>query len=332
MAFIIDTLGWDFNNLELSNISLRLETILDRLEIATQRNEKFYFSNELQSRPVYRDMDLWSFLYSDATQDLDNSIITELASYLNGGMYYEDQENIWPEGFPDNNVQDVNGEFVSLDYAFVHFKNLSGSPFACITPVANAPKELISENEHTTLTFISNDQEHKDFWRKNALFTMRDTQINLKFLSPHAYPNLYFHENVWNGVDDFLGGYAAVYGKLQKYLATLDDYAYWIFTTPPPALHMEDNIVYQANQTPSNDLIQRRFQAVGLIFSPEKPDVKNNAKCRKAREIKIDKSTFYCEWHGKLELYKNRIHIYPPVAESNQKVIIAIFHEHLPLP
>lgn len=67
-------------------------------------------------------------------------------------------------------------------------------------------------------------------------------------------------------------------------------------------------------------------------MAPENPDVYLDNRCRRAREIAIGERTLYCEWHGKLELHQNRVHIHPPVIESNGKVIIAFFHEHLPLP
>lgn len=334
MAFVIDSLSWNFNGLDVGHVTEKLEGLLARLDASTERKEEFYFGSNLQQQIVCGDMDLWSFLYSDLMQDLDNSIITELASYLNTGKYYEDEYDIWPHGFPEYDVYDINGNTVSLDYSFVHFNNVTGTPFACISLNKTSTIYLLSEQNRSSLFFITNEDEHKIFWRTIALTTLRDTQRNLEMISSHCYPNLYFHKGVWKGIDDFRGGYAAVYDKLQQYLSVLDDYGFWAFKAPPPNINPQDPVPDNIDPllSPTNQLIQNRFSALGITVTPEKPEVKANKNCREAREINIGTKTLYCEWHGKLELHKNRIHIYPPIEESNGKVIIAIFHDHLALP
>ena len=67
-------------------------------------------------------------------------------------------------------------------------------------------------------------------------------------------------------------------------------------------------------------------------MAPENPDVYLDRRCREARQITIAGRTLFCEWHGKLEPHRNRVHVHPPVRESKDKLIIGIFDEHLPLP
>ena len=175
------------------------------------------------------------------------------------------------------------------------------------------------------------EEDRLKFWR-DAIVVEGDDEESLRRLTSHAYPSLYFFENVLRDVRSFSGGYLSIRGAVQSFLATLNDNARWIFMHPPPALNEADTTNPNVGALPSNDLIQRRFGAVGLTVAPEKPNVFRDARCRSAREIKIKDETLYCEWHWKVELHRNRVHIHRPTGSSGDKVIVAIICEHLPLP
>lgn len=170
---------------------------------------------------------------------------------------------------------------------------------------------------------------------------MRDNAKTLKLLAPNAYPNLHFFKSVWDGIVDFEGGYVRVSAELRRYLAVLDDVGHWVFTEPPPAISPTDTVKPLTGRNPTSAIIEERFKGAGLTMAPEKPNVRIKDKHRKPREILFEwtneagrKETkiLYCEWHGKIEAHTNRVHIYPPIPESGNRLIVAIFHKHLPLP
>ena len=78
--------------------------------------------------------------------------------------------------------------------------------------------------------------------------------------------------------------------------------------------------------------IAARFHEKGIVVAPENPDVGRDKRCREARERTLRATTLYCEWHGKLEPDRNRVHVHGPVPASGGKMIVAIFDDHLPLP
>lgn len=342
MSFVIDSSEWNFNGLDAQSVTLKLEQLLERVSVANERGEDIYIGADLQSQPVCDDMDLWSYLFHDSMEILDRGIIDELSAFLNSANFYEDVPAIWPKGFTDEVVLDENGVQLNLDIAFAHFNVLSQKPFACITLNNTQSLKTISSLGTIEIQLINNEDSHKNFWRITALNILRDTAKNLEFLSPHSYPNLLFLDGVWDGVKNFEGGYARVNKALQKYLAGLDDFGCWMFTTPPPATHPSDTIRAQEGTLPTNELIERRFGGIGLEIAPEKPDVYKDKKCREAREVPFmlpdpapssgQQVKLYCEWHCKFEKHTNRVHIHPPTQGSNGKVIIAIYHKHLPLP
>lgn len=339
MAFVIDSDEWDFNGLDAISVSSKLEQLLERVCVASERNETIYVGNDLQSKNVNGNMDLWTFLYDTSMADLDRGIIDELSAFLNLAEYYESDDSIWPTGFPTIEVTDSDDNVLGLDLAFAHLHIKSRSPCACLTLNNQSVLNSYSTLGMARINMVDDEDSHIGFWRKTALSIMRDTAKNLENLSPSMYPNLCFSTDVWKGINDFDGGYARTSRQLQKYLSTLDDYGSWIFTAPPPAEHPTDTVQSKSDESPSNDLIEKRFASVGLTMAPENSDVKKDTDCYNARLIDFKSNTItdetlklYCEWHGKLELHINRIHIHPPIAESNGRVIIAIYHRHLPLP
>ncbi len=87
----------------------------------------------------------------------------------------------------------------------------------------------------------------------------------------------------------------------------------------------------EAPKPVTNQLVERRFRGWGLEIAPENPDVWEDGRCRRARERVLEGRTLYCEWHYKFG-HRNRAHIHPPVPESQDKLVVAIFRDHLPLP
>jgi len=332
MSFVIDSSDWDFAGLSGQEIANILDTFLARLCTATERGEDFFFGSDLQCKKVFCGMDLWTFLSSPEAENIDKGIKDELVSYINRGYFYEEMENLWPPLFLKENVTDSTGEDVGLDYAFVYFNLLNNTPFACISLRDKSKLPAFSIYGTQEIYFVNSEKSNRTFWRESALSTVRDTKENLHLLSSHLYPDLYFCTGVWDGIDSFEGGYSSVYQKLKRHLEIFNDYGYWIFSTPPPAVHISDTIISTSDQRPTNELIEERFKALGLCVTPEKPDVRKSEKCRKEREIIINKTTHYCDWHGKFEPHQNRIHLHGPTQHSKGKVIIAIFCKHLSLP
>lgn len=338
MSFVINSCEWDFNGKDAVTVSRMLEQLLERIDVANQRSEQVYIGAELQSQNVSGGMDLWTFLYDSTMADIDGSILSELAAVLNSIECYEDEHVKWPPNFPTEQVVDLEGNDVGLDLTFAHCCNIARIPMACITLSKKSTLQTTSKNGESKISFVSDEESHKAFWRYTALSMVRDTPENIQALCHNMYPNLHFFDGVWRGISDFQGGYARASYKLKKYLECLDDYGIWVFTAPPPAVHPTDTARSETGSSPSNELIEKRFAGLGIDMAPEKPNVRNDSRCYQARLINFQStpkskvSQLYCEWHGKLEPNTNRVHIHPPVLGISDKVIVAIYHKHLPLP
>ena len=331
MAFVVDGAEWDFNGWTTEEVVGAIEALIARVWTARDRDEVVWIGDDLQTRPVLSDRDLWSLLSPDAPIMLPSELGQELAAWLGSAPRYLDEEP-WPDWVLETLIQvNVLPAQLNSDQAWAHHHVRMGRSVACLGIKRSGPHTTVSRLGSATVHWVANEATNRAFWRA-AINDEGSSAETLERLAPHAFPALYFHTGVWQELRNFAGGYLAARAELQRYLAALDDHGAWAFTFPPPALALGEAAGPDGDALPTNQVIERRFRGLNLNMAPENPDVRADSKCRRAREITVGDKILYCEWHGKLEPHRNRIHVHPPVPESNEKIVIAKFHEHLPLP
>jgi hypothetical protein len=330
MAFVIDGAEWRFDGWSADDVARAIDNLLDRVQTAHDRDEIVWIGDDLQTRPMLGELDLWSLRASEAPISLPQEIWQELSAWLLSAQRYFDEEE-WPDSIEDIAIEVDGALEENPDLAWAHHNVRTGRAVACLGLSRLGPHETRSSRGSVTIHWVQNENSHRDFWRA-AIAIEGDNENTLRRLAPHAYPDLHFFEDAWSGLNKLTGGYLALRSEVQRYLAVLDSFGSWVFTAPPPVISPEEITRPEHQGAPSNQIVERRFRGLGLDMAPEKPNVYANPKCRRAREVTINSKTLYCEWHGKLEPHRNRLHIHPAVPETNGKVIIAIFHEHLPLP
>jgi hypothetical protein len=253
----------------------------------------------------------------------------ELAAWLTKARCYLDEDE-WPAGFSETMIAVEEGKPTdNPDLAWAHHHVRNGRAVACLSLVRRGPHPTWSSLGTAVVHWVKEEEDSKKFWR-NAIILEGDREDTIVRLAVHAYPDLFFCGETWEGLRRLASGYLAIRAEIQRYLSVFNDAGRWAFTFPPPAL--TEDVHSESNQKPSAQLIEKRFKLLRLDVSPEKPNVYHSIECRRSREINIYGRVLYCEWHGKLEPHRNRIYIHPPVHESKGKVIVAIFDEHLPTP
>lgn len=332
MSFVVDSSEWSFDGWTTNQVTVSVERLLERVRIARERNETVWIGDDLQTRPVVDNLDLWSLSSPSAPIILAPELVQELAAWLGRAPRYLDEE-VWPEGMTETLIQIADdGAKENPDLAWAHHHVKAGRAVACFSLDRSGIHLTTSSLGTVPVHWVLTEESHKAFWQA-AIDLEGDNEVTLERLAPHAFPNLYFYFEVWHGLHQLGGGYNALRDEIKKYLRVLDAWGAWVFTFPPPALSPNDSAGNSVvGGLPTNQVIERRFLGFNLTFAPEKPNVYANAACRSAREIVIGTNPLYCEWHAKLELHRNRLHIHGPVPESGNKVIIAIVDEHLPLP
>lgn len=329
-ALVIDGSEWCFDNWSEAEIDAALGGLLDRIDVARSRGERVGIGDDLQTRSVLGELGIWDLWSPDSPVRLPMGLYRELSAAFRTTHRYLDEDD-WPPEMEDPRVGiEQNPIEENPDVAWAHHRVRAGRAVACLGLRRSGVFPTRSKSGVADVYWVTDEQGHRAFFRA-AITVEHDNEETLQRLAPHAYPDILFLNQVWRGLSDFRGGYAAARRELQRHLAVYDDHGRWIFTAPPPS-ETEEDPRQEPGQTPDQRLIERRFKLRGLEVAPEKPEVKSDRTSRQARERQLQGTTLYCHWHGKLEPHINRIHIHPPVPESDGKLIVAIFHAHLPLP
>ncbi len=311
-------------------MSAAFEGLLGRLATATERGERVWVGDDLQTRHVAGELSFWELRSADSPIQLSAEMMQEMSAYLGRAGRYLD-EDCWPPEMDQSNVAVADeAPTENPDVAWAHHWVRDGVAVACFGLRRRGVFRTTSTAGFADVHWVGDEPGHRAFFRA-AINVERNTEASLERFAAHAFPDVHFLKGVWRGLRDFEGGYGRVRDKLRTILATLDDYGAWIFSAPPPAVSRND-AAGPHGVAPGDQLIQRRFASHLQDVSPEKPNVRDWQNCREAREREVGGRTLYLEWHVKLEPHINRVHIHAPVAESRQRVIVGIFHAHLPLP
>lgn len=331
MAFVVDGSEWIFNGWSADDIDSALGLLLERCDVARQRQEQVWIGDDLQTRSVLGCLSVWDLWSPECPITLPRELKDELAAMLGRTPLYLDQE-LWPEGMAECTIVSIfdSEPFDNPDVAWAHHKVRSGHAVACFGLQRSGLYRTATQYGAADVHWVIDEAGHRGFFRA-AIDVEQDSEATLQQMAPHAFPDIIFLDGVWRGLDDFAGGYLAVRQQLRRHLTVFDDHGYWAFTEPPPKISENDDGPSGTGR-PGNLLIQQRFQAHGVDVAPESSEVRAKQKYRITRERVLKGRTLFCEWHAKLQPHINRIHVHAPVPESGNRFIVAIFHAHLPLP
>jgi hypothetical protein len=303
---------------------------LDRLDIACNRSERFIASRELLSQQILGNHRLCDLIWNGSLPlNLPREVTERLSVHFGRVRFWDDDEE-----WPGIDVVVAGESVISPSAALAHARVTKGQAMACL-PLGErwrGPCDVVADGKLAVVHFVSDEASHRVFFR-NLMQDVGDDVQSLEGLAPHAFPDLCFVDGVWRGVRSFEGGYNRVKDALHRLLAILDEHGGWVFTDTTGRLSSEEARPPDGGaRTVTNQLVERRFTRWGLDIGPEKPNVYLKKECREARERKLGERVLYCQWHNKFDSNINRAHIHEPVPESDGRVVIGIFCDHLPLP
>jgi hypothetical protein len=328
MRFVVDGSQWRFDGLGANEVIEALELLVERMTVAQERGEVVAYGDELFTTPVLGDLTFWGLTDPTASIVLPMELQQSLAAAFNTAARWTDGDD-YPEGDWMVSV-DGGASEENLDVAWAHHRVVSSRPVACLGLLRSGVIATRRGDVTVEVHWVRTEREHVAFFRA-AIDVEGDNAATLERLAPHAFPSLMFFPGVWRGISDFKGGYDGVRPQLRQHLGVYDDHGRWAFTAPPP-LETEEDTRPHGEGSPGQRLIEQRFELRSVEVAPEKPAVEADAPCRRARERELAGAILYCHWHGKLFGHTGRVHLYPPVPQSDNRLIVAIFHAHLPLP
>ena len=104
MALVVDGAEWNFNGWSADEVVHAIEALIARVWTARDRNEVVWIGDDLQTRPVLGDFDIWSLLSPSAPVRLPTEVAQELAAWLGAAPRYLD-EDPWPDWILDTLIQ-----------------------------------------------------------------------------------------------------------------------------------------------------------------------------------------------------------------------------------
>jgi hypothetical protein len=331
MYFVVNSIEWNFDSYSISSIESLIEKFVEFVHLANESGEKIKINDDFQTMEMFHGRILCELFEGDADDKLSGELRQEIFAWLSRVEYYLDDPE-WPPGVDILEVTVGDGpRSINADVAWVHHSLRAKNPLACVTLFTPSRLQTSSQYGITDIHFINNFDSKRDFWQ-DMIIVCGDSISSLKRFSNKAYPNIYFYGDVIDQLENLKGGYLSFHRKVLKIFHALDKFGYWAFTAPPPALSPSEQESLLHGNDPSADIIEKRLNGLGVDASPEKPNVRNSSKCREAREVKLEDEILYCEWHIKIERHQNRIHIHRPIKLTDDKIIVAIISEHLPLP
>lgn len=331
MRFVLEEASWSWDGTRRDDYIERIERLLDRLDVAHDRGELCATSSELLSQKILGASTLADLLWDQSLAlSLPHEVSERLAPHFSA-MHFWDEDTAWPA----LEVTIAGNDILSPSAALAHRRVTEGQATACLPLPGRwtGPLSVTVGGSAQQVHFVVDEGTHRAFFR-DALQVERADEAGLEGLAPHAFPDTFFLNGIWDGLRHFDGGYGRVRDTLHNLLAVLDDHGAWVFTDETGRLSpAEPRPKEVAKRLPiTNQLIERRFGGFGLDIAPENPDVHADGRCRRAREKALGDTTLYCEWHFKFQPHINRAHLHAPVPESDHKIIVAIFRDHLPLP
>jgi len=312
MRFVVDDAPWAPAEVAAAELNDSLDLLAERIHEALARGEGVGYYVALYQHALVGDDTLYTLVYGpENPRQMARDVRLRLARAIDriGSSFAEDE-------LPALEVAIAGQSYLApsivLAWAEVH----QGHAVACLTPPSSGrsgPTAVEVIGETAKVHFVHDKASHVGFFR-HAIVLEKADEDGFARLAASAFPNLSFVEGVWRGLRDLSRPFRDRRDELIRHLGILSDHGAHIF-----ALKLTRQI-------------ESAFMGIKLTLSQENKETLADATCRKARERVFGRETLVFDWHTKIELHLDRIHIHPGTANSHQQVIIGIIHRHLPLP
>lgn len=315
MRFVLDDGPWAGANTSLELFRDSLDAFADLLDVARVRLEAVGAHDGIFDAEIAPGVKLFEALYDPSNPlDLDRELRQRLSVRI-------DRIEKWGDDAVVAIDVDIAGKQMTapgIDKA--RERCATGARTACLTPATSGRRGTLSVVDVATtkptaaqVCFVVDEWDHVRFFREVIVLEKADVE-EFAALAPSAWPGLAFVDRLWKGFGDFSRSYREIRDDVMEHLSVLSDDGAAIFERK---LHKE---------------IEAQFMSRGVTISPENAETLADRRCREARERAFAGETLLFDWHTKIELHQDRIHVHPPTRTSDGRTVVGIFHKHLPLP
>ncbi len=187
MRFLLEETSWGWDGTERDAYVERVEQILDRLDVAREREEPYAGSSLLLTQAILGAHTLADLLWNrDSPLHLPPEVSERIAPHF-GAMTYWDDETPWPAV----DVKLAGRDVFSPSIALAHARVTRGEATACI-PLPGSwsgPLDVVVDQVGTPVHFVVDERSHRAFFR-DAIEVERADEDGVAALAPHAFPDL----------------------------------------------------------------------------------------------------------------------------------------------
>ena len=248
-------------------------------------------------------------LFDETVGHLDRDLAVRLQIHLEQCSNFEPEEGSQTVKLQRDGVS----EFVESQ-ALYRAANISDRYYCVLTSSTTYKldgKVSVSTNQLSNGTFILRIAD--DFCHYFRAFLGEEGTTEEQFFGhlEYGFPKLYFHPELT--FSNFSRSYSENRSTVIEHFEFLND----------SFLSLAEGFEWD---------MPRIIKAAPINLSDESPLTKKNRDAIRKRDISVGDLTIRCTLHTKLSPQRDRIHFHPPVFNDicGDKIIIGIFHEHLP--
>ncbi len=320
---VLDECSWTAaTGTDAGVLSNAIHQLLERLDVARQRNERVARHKDYYETGLGGDIKLFSALFDpDCPLGLDRDLAERFRLALDRMIEFDDSELT---------------EYVVEFYGQVHFApgiawahaRCSRQCHAAVLPlplegVPRGSVPVAVADSTTRIVFITEGSGHVEFFR--SLIVLEDAdRARFERLAPSAFPALRWADNVWQGLGDFSWSYINVRAELVCCLGGLSDHGATCFHE-----HRADD---------PQRLPGFLSATVGTKVSDENGRTKRHGPSRRDRTRRHRGINKVFWWHVKLQPHADRIYfLYEPPSKSaspseHGSIVVGIFKDHCIIP
>lgn len=313
MRFVIDDGPWADEAASAEAIELGLDDLSERLSVASDRGEDIGYYEGLWGVAVIGNTTVTDLLFGqERSRGISNDVRRRLARQLDRlGQHTFDEPTA---RYLD--VEVLGKSILSPASGLALAAAQERRAVACLTPTSSGRRgaQTVSAGDAKgTVHYVGDEPSHVAFFR-DAMRVENADEDGFAALSTSAFPRLHFVDGVWHGLRDLSRPYRDRREQLIDVFSVLNDEGPSIFG------------MKRAQK------IEAEFMSRGVTISRENQETLTDGACRRARERQFGQERLVFDWHVKLELHQDRIHVHPGVDASEHQPIVGIITRHLPLP
>jgi len=313
IRLVIDDAAWAPDDVAPDDLEDALHALADRILVSTRRRERVGFYVDLWNQTLVGTHTLSMLIHeADNPRALSRDVRRRLAR-----LFDELSSDTFDESALPALEVEIHGErLLSPAAVFAWTATSERRAIGCITPFTSARNGRLSvsiDGHHQLVHFITDEATHVAFFR-DAIRIENADEDDFAALAPSAFPALVFVDGVFRGLRDLSRPYRDRREDLILHFSVLSDHGPAIFALG------------------HNAKIETEFMSRKITISRETRETIADGRCRRARERAHRGTVLVFDWHTKIELHLDRIHVYWDADTADGKVLVGVIHRHLPLP